>query len=68
MRLDCHVLPQVQLVYHVLPLASQFEFGNCAPHPGASASLSPDVFKRLSSSASAGLLRLHRSDLGDRKL
>ena len=24
MRLDCHVLPQVQLVYHVLPLASQF--------------------------------------------
>ena len=24
MRLDCHVLHQVQVVYHVLPLASQF--------------------------------------------
>ena len=28
----------------------------------------PEVFKRLSSSAFAGLLRFHRSDLGDRKL
>ena len=42
--------------------------GNCAPHPGASASLSPDVLGRLSVAAFAGLLRYHRSDLGDRKL
>ena len=43
-------------------------FGHFASHPGASAPLSPDVFRRLSSSAFAGLLRFHRSDLGDRKL
>ena len=50
------------------PTGKPILFGNCAPHPGASASLSPDVFRRLSSSAFAGLLRFHRSDLGDRKL
>ena len=43
-------------------------FGTCAPHQGASESLSPDVFRRLSVAAFAGLLRYHRSDLGDRKL
>ena len=68
MRLDCPVLRQVQLVYNVLRQVNQFLFGNCAPHPGASASLSPDVFRRLSVAAFAGLLRYHRSDLGDRKL
>ena len=50
------------------PTGKPILFGNCAPHPGASASLSPEVFKRLSSSAFAGLLRFYRSDLGDRKL
>ena len=50
------------------PTGKPILFGNCALHPGASASLSPEVFKRLSSSAFAGLLRFHRSDLGDRKL
>ena len=50
------------------PTGKPILFGNCAPHPGASAPLSPDVFRRLSSSAFAGLLRFHRSDLGDRKL
>ena len=50
------------------PTGKPILFGHCAPHPGASAPLSPDVFRRLSSSAFAGLLRFHRSDLGDRKL
>ena len=50
------------------PTGNPILFGNSAQHAGASASLSPEVFKRLSSSAFAGLLRFHRSDLGDRKL
>ena len=50
------------------PTGKPILFGHCAPNPGASAPLSPDVFRRLSSSAFAGLLRFHRSDLGDRKL
>ena len=50
------------------PTGKPILFGTSAQHPGASASLSPEVFKRLSSSAFSGLLRFHRSDLGDRKL
>ena len=45
------------------PTGKPILFGHCAPHPGASAPLPPDVFRRLSSSAFAGLLRFHRSDL-----
>ena len=33
------------------PTGKSILFGNCTPHPGASASLSPDVFRRLSSAA-----------------
>ena len=50
------------------PTGKQILFGNCSPHPGASAFLSPDLFRRLSVAAFAGLLRFHRSELGDRKL
>ena len=50
------------------PTGKPISFGTCSPHPGASASLSPDVFRRLSVAAFAGLLRFHRSELGDRKL
>ena len=50
------------------PTRKPILFGKCSPHPGASASLSPDVFRRLSVAAFAGLLRFHRPELGDRKL
>ena len=50
------------------PTGKPILFGNSSPHPGASAFLSPDVFRRLSVAAFAGLLRFHRSELGDRKL
>ena len=50
------------------PTGKPILFGTCAPHQGASASLSPDVFRRLSVAAFAGLLRYHRSYLGDRKV
>ena len=50
------------------PTGKPILFGTCAPHQGASASLSPDVFRRLSFAVFAGLLRYLRSNLGDRKL
>ena len=50
------------------PTGKPILFGTCAPHHGASAVLPPDVLERLSVAASLGLLRHHRSDLGDRKL
>ena len=50
------------------PTGKPILLGTCAPHQGASASLSPHVFRRLSAAAFAGLLRYHRSNLGDRKL
>ena len=50
------------------PTGKPILFGTCAPHQGASASLPPDVLERLSVAALSGLLRYHRSDLGDRKL
>ena len=43
------------------PTGKPILFGTCAPHQGASASLSPDVFRRLSVAAFAGLFRYHRS-------
>ena len=46
------------------PTGKPILFGNCSPHRGASASLSPDVFRRLSVAAFAGLLRFHRSERG----
>ena len=50
------------------PTGKPILFGTCAPHQGASASLPPDMLERLSVAALSGLLRYHRSDLGDRKL
>ena len=50
------------------PTGKPILFGTCAPHQGASASLPPDVLERLSVAASLGLLRYHRSNLGDRIL
>ena len=50
------------------PTGKPILFGTCAPHQSASASLAPDVFRRLSVAAFARLLRYHHSDFGDRKL
>ena len=68
MHLVCPVLPLAQLVYHVLLQGSQSYLATVRRTQMLALFLSPDVFRRLSVAAFAGLLRFHRSELGDRKL
>ena len=62
------MLLQVQLEYHVLLLASQFYLATVRRTQVLARLFHQRSSSVCPSSAFAGLLRFHRSDLGDRKL
>ena len=68
MRLACLELRQVRLVYRVLRQVNQFYLAPVRRTKVPARLFHQNVFGRLSVAAFAGLLRYHRSDLGDRKL